>query len=163
MPVGLPELCHGGHAVEGHVLHPLAHFLDGAAAHVAVDVGLAPQLAAELEKLVGTEGVVLHHPSPVGVDHPLAALQGPDTVLPVVLVGEAPAGPPEHRHPDLLQSLHHVAAHAVDVGDAAVRLYKNTLVDAPAQVLGEVSVNLRGDAAKGPGFVNMDRRHRRSS
>ena len=96
--VGFPQLGHRGNPVEGHVLHPLAHFLDSAGTHVAVDIGFAAQLVAELHELMGAEGVVLHHPAPVGVHHPLAAFFGADAVLPVVLVGKAAAGPAQHRN-----------------------------------------------------------------
>ena len=141
------KLRHGGHAVEGHVLHPLGHLLHGAAAHIAVDVGLAAQLLAELEELVGAEAVVLHHPAPVGVHHPLAPLLRADAVLPVVLVRKASAGPAQHGNLQPFQRLHHIGAHAVLVGDMGVLPHEQPLIDASAQMLGEMSVNLRIDVS----------------
>ena len=41
------QVRHGRNAIKRHVLHPLAHFLHGAGAHVAVDVRLAADLTAE--------------------------------------------------------------------------------------------------------------------
>ena len=141
------EVGHGGLAVKGHVLYPLAHLLHGAGAHVAVDVGLAAHLAAELHKLVGAKGVVLYHAAPVGVHHALAALLGANAVLPVVLIGEAAAGPAEHRQLDVPQGFHHVGAHAVDVGDGGILSHIDAVVDAAAQVLGEVAVDVLVDGA----------------
>ncbi len=46
MAVGLAQICHGGDPFKGHILHPLAHLLDSAASHVAVDIGLAAKLPA---------------------------------------------------------------------------------------------------------------------
>ena len=55
--------------VGGHVLDPLHHLLDRAAADVAADVGLGADLLAEIHELVRAEMVVLHHAAPVRVDH----------------------------------------------------------------------------------------------
>ena len=129
------EVCHGGLPVKGHVLHPLAHFLHSAGAHVSVDVGLATHLTAELHELMGAKGVVLHHAAPMGVDHALTGLLGANAVLPVVLVGKAAPRPTEYRQLDVLQGFYHVGAHAVDVGNGRVLAHKNAVVNAAAQML----------------------------
>ena len=142
----LPALLrHRGNALERHVLDPLGHLAHRAAADIAVDVGLAAQLAAELKILVRPEAVVLHDAAPVGVDHLLAVLLRTDAVLPVILVGEAAARPAQHRNLELLQRLNDVRPHAVHVRDVGVLPDIESLIDASAQVLGEMSVNLRVD------------------
>ena len=153
------QVGHGGFPVEGHVLHPLAHLLNGAGAHVAVDVGFAAHLAAELHEFMGAEGVVLHHAAPVGVHHALAVFLGANAVLPVVLVGEAAAGPAQHRQLDVLQGLHHVGAHAVDVGDGGILTHENAVVDAAAQMLGKVAVDVLVDGALLVQLVDDDLAH----
>ena len=129
------QVGHGGFPVKGHVFHPLAHFLNGAGTHVAVDVGLAAYLAAELHEFMGAEGVVLHHAAPVGVHHALAVFLGADAVFPVILVGKAAAGPAEHREFDVPQGFHHIFAHTFFVGDGRIFPYKNAVINAAAQML----------------------------
>ena len=133
--VGPAQVRHGGLPAHVAVLHPVGELLDGAAAHVAGEVGLAPQLAAQLQKLVGAEGVVLRDAAPVGVDDLLAALPGADAVLPVVGVGEAAAGPAQHGDAQGPQGLDHVRSHPVFVGDAGALAHVDAVVDAAAQVL----------------------------
>ena len=139
------QLGHGGVAAGGHVLDPLGHLLHGAGADVAVDVGLAADLAAELEEFVRAEAVVLHDVAPVRVDDALAVGLGADAFLPVVFVGKAAARPAQNRELDVPERLDHVRAHAVDVRDGAVLAHVEPLVDAAAQVLREVAVDLRLD------------------
>ncbi len=87
------EVGHRGDGVGGQVLDPLHHFLRGAAADVAGDVGVRAELLHEIHELVGAKAVILDDAAPVRVDHRRALLARPDAVLPVVLVGEAAAGP----------------------------------------------------------------------
>ena len=100
------------------------------------------------------EVVVLGDASPVGVDHGRALLAGADAVHPVVLVGEAAAGPAEDRNLDPLQRLHHVVADAARVGDRAVLAHPDAAVDAAAQVLGELAVDVAVDRCLG--FAGMN-------
>ena len=146
LPAVGPALAHhGGVPVGVQVFHPLAHFLRRAAAHVARDVGLAAHLAAQFHEFVGAEGVVLRHAAPVGVHHVAALLLRADAVPPVVLIREAAARPAQHRHMDGLHGLHDVRADAVHVGDIAVLPDEDTPVDAVAQVLREIAVDIPGN------------------
>ena len=147
MSVCLSQVCHRRHALKGHVLHPLAHLLYGTAAQIAVDVGLAAHLSAQLHKLVGTEAVVFHDTAPVGVDHLLTGFLRSDAVLPVILIRKASAGPAKHGNLNLLQCLHHILAHTVLVGNVGVLSHKDSLVDTSSQMLGKMSLQLRVDVA----------------
>src|SRR5690606_21865915 len=60
---------------------------------------------------------------------------------------EAPAGPPEHGRIQLFERLHHVLADAPDVGDVRILSHPKSFVNAAAQVLGEVPVDV---------FLNRD-------
>ena len=140
-----PQVGHGRDPFESHVLHPFAHLLHRTAAHIAVDISLAPQLAAQFHELMRSEAVVLHHTAPVGVDHLFAGLFGADTVLPVILVRKAAAGPAQHRDLHLFQRLHHIIAHTVGIGNLGIFPHVQPLIDAPAQMLGEMSLDLGVD------------------
>ena len=111
-PFCAPQVGHRRDGVGGHVLDPLHHLLRGAAADVARDVGVGAELLHEIHELVGAEAVVLDDAAPVGVDHRRALLARADAVLPVVLVGEAAAGPAQHGDVELLQGGDHVVADA---------------------------------------------------
>ena len=49
--VFLPQICHWRNAFKGHIFYPFGHFLYGSASDVAVDIGFAAQLAAQLKKI----------------------------------------------------------------------------------------------------------------
>ena len=156
--VGAPQVGHRAAGGGGHVLHPFGHFLDGAAADVAADVGLAAELLAEVQELVGAETVVFEGAAPVVVGDAGAALQGADAVHPVVVVGEAAARPAHHRDLEPAQGLQHVEAVAVLVRDGGVLADPEAAVDAAAEVFGELAVDFFGDQGAGGAFVDTHRR-----
>ena len=145
MAVARALLRHGGISARSHVFNPFGHLLHGAGADVAVDIGLAANLAAKFHELVRAEAIVLHHASPVGVDHALAVFLRADALLPVIFVGKASARPAQHRQTNAFERLHNVRAHAVDIWDGAVLAHKETVVDAAAEMLGEIAIDLRLD------------------
>ena len=145
--VFLPPVCHGRNAVKGHVLDPFTHFLNRAGTHIAGDIGIAAQLAAQFKELMGAEGVVLHHAAPVGIDHLLAVFLGANAILPVVLISKAAAGPAQDRKAHILQGSHHVNAHTVDIGNGGILAHIQTLVNASAQMFAEIAVNILIDSA----------------
>ena len=135
----------GGVGVAVEILDPLGHLLHRAGADVGVDIRLASDLAAKLHEFVRAEGVILHHAAPVGVDHTAASRPGADSVAPVVFVGEAAAGPAQDGNLQLFQRFDNVRAHAVDVGDRRILADVEPAVNAAAQMLGEVAVNVAVD------------------
>ena len=143
--VGLAELREVAVALERHVLDPVGHLLGRAAAHVGRDVGLGADPLAEVEELVGAEAVVLDDASPVDVDPAASRLRGADAVLPVVLVGEAAARPAQVGDLDLAQRLDDVVSNAVSVGDRRCGPDPQPVVDAAAEMLGEVAVDVPAD------------------
>ena len=138
------ELGHGT-VLGRHVFHPLGQLFHGAGAHVAADVRLDAQHLAKVQELMGAEGVVLHGAAPVVVHQLGPVFLGADPVHPMVLVGEAAAGPAEHRHFQGLESFQDVGPIAIYIGDGGIRSHPDTFVDAPAQMLGELAVNLGRD------------------
>ena len=75
--------------------------------------------------------------------------RGPMPSLPVVLVGEAAARPAEDGDVELLQRRDDVVADAARVGDRRVLADPDALVDAAAEVLGEVAVDVPVDDRPG--------------
>src|SRR5699024_5772454 len=144
--------------------HPLAHLPDRARADVSVHVGVGAEQFAQCHEFVRAEVVVLHDVAPVRVDHAGTFRTGADAVAPVVLLGEATAGPAQVRDPQLSQCLHDVASDPTLVGDVGVLTDPEPSVDAPPQVFGEVAVQVAADG--GSGQVEVDdggRAHRGSS
>ena len=138
------ELGHGTF-LGGHVFDPLGQLLDGAGTHVAADVGLDAQHLAEVQELVGAEGVVLHGAAPVVVHELLAFRLRADAVHPVVLVAEAAARPAQHGDFQGLEGLQHVRAVTVHVRDGGILAHPDALVDALSEVLGELAVDFGRD------------------
>ena len=68
-----------------------------------------------------------------------------DALAPVVLVREAPARPAHVRHLDRLERGHDVVADAAGVGDGGVGTDPDALVDAGAEVLGELAEDVPVD------------------
>src|SRR5690606_3488203 len=122
----------------GHIFDPLGHLARGAIADVASDVRLRADLAQQFEELVRAARVGLGHATPVGVDLDRALGRRADAFAPVVFVGEAAAGPADHRDREVLERADDVVAKAVGIGDLAALAYPQATVDAVAEVLGEL-------------------------
>ncbi|MBL7260179.1 hypothetical protein JKJ07_38355 [Actinoplanes sp. LDG1-01] len=143
--VGLAQSRHRRVTVAGQVFDPLAHFPYGPGSDVAADVGLGAEQVAQRHELVGAEVVVLLDPAPMGVDHDRPPLFGPDAVTPVVFVGEAAARPAQVRDAQGAQGLDDVEPDAALVRDGGVLADVEAAVDAAAQMLGEVPVQVPAD------------------
>src|SRR6185436_12234399 len=131
--------------------HRLLH---GAAANVEADVGLGADLLAEVEELVRAEMIVLHHAAPVRVDHRRPRLPRADAVAPMVLVGKTAAGPADLRRLDLFQRSDDVVADAAGVRNRRVFAHPDALVDAMAEMLREMAVDVGID--DGAGLAGLD-------
>ena len=90
-----------------------------------------------------TKAVVLRRTAPVGIDHLLPLILRPDPVLPVIFVREASPRPAQHRNIDLLQRFDHITSHALHVRNVRLFPHIQAFINAPPQVLAEMSVNLR--------------------
>ena len=150
--VGRALLGQGGRLVGGHVLEPLRGLPGRPRADVDGEVGLTADLLHEVHELVEAEGVGLGHAAPVGVEGHGPVV--PDAVAPVILVGEAAPGPPHVGHPKRLERRHHVVPDAPGVGDGGVRSHPDPLVDAVAEVLGELPEDVAVDRGAGPGRID---------
>ena len=155
--VAAAHLGHGAVAGGSHILHPLCKLFGSAAADVAADVGLAAEQLAEVQELVRTEAVVLEGAAPVVVADFGALGDGTDAVHPVIVVGEAAAGPAHDGNLKLLEGVQDVEAVAVLIGDGGVLSYPQAAIDAAAEVLRKLSVNLLGnDLSIGLCVLDMD-------
>src|SRR5699024_10721525 len=104
----------------------------------------------------GAEGVVLDHVAPVGVDHAGPLLARADAIAPVVVVGEAAAGPAQVRDLQRAQRLDHVIADAARVRDLGVLAHVEAAVDAAAQMLGGRAGDVPADRVAGAVEVDDD-------
>ena len=147
-PILAPQRCHGGDTAHVAVLDPVGELLHGAAAHIAGEIGLAPELAGQFHELMGAEGVILADAAPVGVDDGLALRLRADTIAPVVGIGKAAARPAQHRDVQRLERIDNIAAHTVDVGNLRVFADIKALIDAAAQMLRELTVDIRVNGAE---------------
>jgi hypothetical protein len=120
-----------------------------AGADIAGDIGLGADQLGELHELVGAEAVGLLDAAPDHIDLGRALVARAHALAPVIVVGEAAAGPAHQRHLDGLQGRDHVVAIAPGVGDLAVLADPDALVDAASQVLGELAVDLGLDHRTG--------------
>ena len=109
---------------------------------------------------MGAKGVILAHAAPVRVDNGLALGLGADAIAPVVGIGKAAARPAQHGDMDVLQGIDDVAAHAVDIGDLGILAHIKALIDAAAQMLRELAVNVGINGANGTVGVDKNMCHR---
>ena len=153
--IGPAESCQLAIAIEGKVLDPISHFLRRSTADVARDIGLGTHQFTEVEKLMGPEGIGLDHLSPVDVDLPRPLGARADAVAPVVIVGKAAARPAEIGAIQILQRRDHVIADSPRIGDRRVFPHPQAVIDAAAQMLHEVAIDM--PAYRSLGLVAMDR------
>ena len=88
------------------------------------------------------EVVVLGDPAPVRVDHAGTLFPRAYAIHPVVFVRETPAGPTQVGDVDRFEGFDDVGANAPDVGDRRVFADPNAVINAAAQVFGEVTINV---------------------
>ena len=98
--------------------------------------------------------VVFHHAAPGRVDHGGPLVARPDAVLPVVFIGKTAARPAQHRHLDFLQRGDHVIADAAGVGDRAVFAHPDAAINAMAEMLGKLPVDIAIDDR--PRLIGLD-------
>jgi len=95
------------------------------------------------------EVIVLGHLAPMRVDHRGPVFARADAVFPMVFVGETPARPAQDGDFAFLQRGHDVVANAASVRNRAVFLHPIALVNAAAQVFGEMTVDVAVDGGLG--------------
>ncbi len=159
--VGRPPLRQGAVTVVVAVLHPFPQLAHRPRTNVPHDVGLRPHQPAEPHELLSTEGVALRDFAPVDIHAPRTIRARPNAVLPMIVVGEAAAGPADHCWLHLPQRRHDVIADPAGVRDRRVFPNPDTVVDTAPQVLCEVPVDVRVDRGDGIARVDRDACHKR--
>jgi hypothetical protein len=159
--VGAAEVGHGRAGVGGHVFDPLHRLLHGAAADVDADVGLACRACSQRSRNSCVPKWLFSTTPPqcvLIIDGPFLARA--DAVLPVVLVGEAAARPAQLGNVELLQRGDHVVAVCRGCWGWANLADPDALVDAAAEVLGELAVDVAVDDRNGAPAGSPDARLR---
>ena len=95
------------------ILDPVPHFLDGAIASVVADIGLPSQEPAELDELIGAEGIWLNHAPGHVICRPALL---PDPGFPVIAAGVASPRPADYGNPQCLQRRKDVFSESPFVG-----------------------------------------------
>ena len=144
-PVFPAQIAHHRIGRGGHVFNPFGQFLDRAAADVAADVGRGADLIAEIQKLVRAELVVLHHAAPGRVDSLWTLIARADAVLPMILIRETAARPADDGNFNFFQRGDDVIANPARVRNGTVLANPDAIVNATAQVLGKLPVNVPAD------------------
>src|SRR5262249_18312865 len=98
--------------------------------------------------------VVLSAAPPVCVNHRRAFFSGPDTVRPVILVGEAASRPAQDWNLASLKRRHDVVSNAPRIRNRALLADPESIIDAVAEMLGEVPVDIAID--RGFALLGMD-------
>ena len=83
----------------------------------------------------------------MSVDHFLTLFLRTYAVLPVILVGEASSGPTQNRYLHFLKGFNDILAHAVHVRNVRMLADIQSLVDASAEMLREMSLKFRVDVS----------------
>ena len=147
---------HGGVFGGVAVFHPLLGFGPGAGAEIGADVGLGAELLDVVEELVGAEAVGFDG-APGHFEAGRALVAGADAVRPVVVGGEVAAGPAEQGDVELADGFEDVLAEAVGIGEGRL-LFEDAAIDAAAEVLDEVAVELGIDVADDALGIDLDAR-----
>ena len=103
---------------------------------------------------MSAEAVRLFDRAPMRIHFHRPLVTRPDAFAPVIFVGEAGAGPAHHWHFQLPQRRDHVVAIAARVGNRRVLADPDSFVDAMAEVLGELTVDVSIDP--GAGLVGLN-------
>src|SRR5918995_234929 len=127
-----PEVGPVGVARAVAVLDPGLSLVHRARAHVDADVGLGPEQATVLDKLVRAEAVGFFG-GPREIHLPRTLLARTDPVGPVASADEVPTGPAQDRYPQVSCGLENVAPVASFITQRRV-LVEDTTVDTATQV-----------------------------
>ena len=138
-------------AVGTHEFFDLIDML-GADAYINGNVGT--QHVDQVEEFVGADGIDRVHTA--AVDIAGALILRADAVAPMVGVGEAAARPAHQWHMQLLERANDVIAPALGVGDGRLLADVHALVDAGAEIFGELPVHVFVDDRAGFGGVDAD-------
>ena len=138
--VPAPQFSHGGACGEVAVLDPLLGFDPGAGPEIGADIRLDAEQFDVVQEVVSAEAVVFDG-LPGHVETLGALVAGADAIHPVVVGREVASGPAQKPHVQVADGFDDVAAVAVGVGKRRA-LVENAALDATAEVLGEVAVDL---------------------
>ena len=86
--------------------------------------------------------IVFYDAAPVRVNHRGLCLPWSDTFLPVVLVGKAASWPTQFRDFDPFLSLYDIVADPACIGDAEILPTQKSIIDASAQMLGKMTIDV---------------------
>src|SRR5882724_7611514 len=98
--------------------------------------------------------IVFDDAAPMSVEDRRALFAWADSILPMILIGETTTRPAEHGDFDFLEGSDDIIANPAGVGNRAVLADPNAFVNASAEVLGELAVDIAVDSSAGLVGVN---------
>src|SRR5690606_24465548 len=109
---------------------------------VDVDVGVRSDQLVQVHELMRAERIRIDA-APARVDAPRALVARPDAVAPVVLIGEASAGPTQHGDFERLERFEDVVADSPSVRDRRILSDPDAVVDQSTEMLRKMTVDMR--------------------
>jgi hypothetical protein len=107
--------------------------------------GVGANQFAQVQKLVRAEGVLIDHTPPVHVDSLGPLFARADAIAPVVVVGKAAARPAEVGDVQFFKRGDDVGADTLGIGGRRIFADPQAVVDAAAQMLGKMAVDMPAD------------------
>ncbi len=135
----LTQIRHGSGSGMVHVFPPPGHLLYRSATDITHNDSFGVQLPHQVHKLMRTNGIIVHHATPKGIDDLRTLLLWTDSVFPEVVVSKTSARPPKIGNPDSFQSLHNILADPVL---AVLILLPDPIVDSTAKMLRKMAINM---------------------
>src|SRR5512146_1421428 len=127
------------------IFNPIAQLARCTRAHITAEVRFSADQTAEANKFLGTYPIGFDHLPPVNVDPAGALVVRAYTILPMIIVGKATARPTNDGWFHPAQGLDDISAKTSHVGDGRILADPDAVINAAAEVLGEMTVDIRVD------------------
>ena len=87
------------------------------------------------------KAIVFYGSAPIVIHQLRAVLARPDTIAPMVFIGETPARPTQNGNFQLLQRIQYIVAVALRIRNIRILADPEAAIDATTEMLGKLSVN----------------------
>ena len=104
---------------------------------------------AKTDKFLRANLVRFDHFAPMDVDPAWSLVAGANSILPVIVIGETAARPPNYWWFESTQGFNDIGAETIHVGDGRILSDPDAIIDAATKVLGKMTVDIRIDSSKG--------------
>ena len=95
---------------------------------------------------MSSETIIFGNIAPVRIDHSRAFIARANAVLPMIFISKTSAGPSKHRNLNLPQCLYDIISDSIGVWNFRILSDPNTTVNAIAEMLGKLPVDIFVDS-----------------